>query len=450
MSTSPSTVLPNVETAAAWKQEVNDRLAAHRTRRTRRGDDHPTLPGLETHQAQEHLKSSIAAKVAARYANAPTYSEILAAEAQNAASAAAVAAKAAGEAHAAAQAILTGLDLGRAHTADELPNNLQTPKSAARAEQFRQSRAETALESGRDTGSETRREPWQDTHPVSGPSPSPAVDSRVEKSTIASDGVRITLAERTSEDDLEVTPQPISANLIEFPRELVATRRARPRAAEGPLREEPGHKAGRPQLRIFEVEPDSISNVATQEPNQTEWASIRLGAHPMNDLGAREDARAHTAHKSAAAGAHAAAASRLELPLQTASLEDRTMGAVVDFVVVTAAFLLFVLAFVACSAVPPMGKGVLMSGVTAYFVMAVGYQLLFFAFAESTPGMRYAKIALCTFDDENPTPRQMRIRIAAMLLSLCPLGLGCAWVFFDEDHLSWHDRITRTYQRSYR
>jgi hypothetical protein len=64
--------------------------------------------------------------------------------------------------------------------------------------------------------------------------------------------------------------------------------------------------------------------------------------------------------------------------------------------------------------------------------------------------MRYAKIALCTFDDENPSRRAMRGRIGALLLSALPLGLGFLWTFFDEDHLSWHDRITRTYQRSYR
>ena len=53
---------------------------------------------------------------------------------------------------------------------------------------------------------------------------------------------------------IETTPLP--ANLIEFPRELVATRKARPRLAEGPLREE---LPPEPQLRIFEVEPEQIS-----------------------------------------------------------------------------------------------------------------------------------------------------------------------------------------------
>jgi len=38
-------------------------------------------------------------------------------------------------------------------------------------------------------------------------------------------------------------------------------------------------------------------------------------------------------------------------------------------------------------------------------------------------------------------------RLCALLFSLAPLGLGVAWALFDEDHLSWHDRISKTYQR---
>jgi len=83
----------------------------------------------------------------------------------------------------------------------------------------------------------------------------------------------------------------------------------------------------------------------------------------------------------------------------------------------------------------------------AFFVL---YQWLFFTYADGTPGMRYAKIALCTFEDENPTRQQMRRRIVALLLSALPVGLGFVWALFDDDRMTWHDRISRTYQRSYR
>ena len=63
--------------------------------------------------------------------------------------------------------------------------------------------------------------------------------------------------------------------------------------------------------------------------------------------------------------------------------------------------------------------------------------------------MRYAKIALCTFEDENPTRKAMCRRVWFLFLSVAPLGLGCAWALFDPDRLSWHDRLSRIYQRSY-
>src|SRR6202000_2685257 len=74
-----------------------------------------------------------------------------------------------------------------------------------------------------------------------------------------------------------VTPAvPLAANLIEFPRELVAARKVRPRLAEGPLRDaEP--QSG--QLRIFEVEPEAIDHRpgVTQAATGLDWASIPLG-----------------------------------------------------------------------------------------------------------------------------------------------------------------------------
>ncbi len=55
----------------------------------------------------------------------------------------------------------------------------------------------------------------------------------------------------------ETSPaEPIAANLIEFPRQLVAARKARPRLAEGPLRDEDSPATS--QLRIFEVETEQI------------------------------------------------------------------------------------------------------------------------------------------------------------------------------------------------
>src|SRR5271163_3607144 len=110
------------------------------------------------------------------------------------------------------------------------------------------------------------------------------------KPSLARPRLRPAIIEATDDDeDLEeepITPiQPLPAKLLEFPRELIATRKARPRLAEGPLREEYDHDATRSQLRIFEVEPETISTEPVVEPVLREWSQIRLDP-PTDGFGA--------------------------------------------------------------------------------------------------------------------------------------------------------------------
>jgi uncharacterized RDD family membrane protein YckC len=126
------------------------------------------------------------------------------------------------------------------------------------------------------------------------------------------------------------------------------------------------------------------------------------------------------------------------------------MAAFTDICLITIGFVSFLMVFLACTPHPPSGRPALLASAATFAGFILLYQWLFFAFAEATPGMRYAKIALCTFDDENPDRKALRRRIAAACLATIPLGLGFLWALLDEDRLGWHDRMTRTYQRSYR
>lgn len=131
-------------------------------------------------------------------------------------------------------------------------------------------------------------------------------------------------------------------------------------------------------------------------------------------------------------------------------MSDRLLATLVDAALVLGAFLSFVAVFVGCTAHPPTGRPALIVAAAALVGFIVLYQWLFFTYAESTPGMRFAKIALCTFEDENPGRKTLQHRIGALFLAALPLGLGFLWALLDEDRLGWHDRMTRTYQRSYR
>ena len=237
-------------------------------------------------------------------------------------------------------------------------------------------------------------------------------------------------------DYVALEAAPIHGNLIEFPRELVAPRRARPRLAEGPLRDEV-----EPQLRIFEV--DAVQEV-------TAPAVVDLQSIPDWQSGVLESAMVEPWQNPYQAPV--AAQTQLTLAPHTAPVERRLMSAVVDGSLILGGWLVAVAA-AAQIAGPVLGAlslpllAAAAAGSLALF--AVLFQLLFFTLSDSTPGMRWARIGLCTFGDSNPSRRAMRRRIVSSLLAACPLGLGLAWVFMDNDRLGWHDRMSRMYQRAY-
>ena len=61
--------------------------------------------------------------------------------------------------------------------------------------------------------------------------------------------------------------------------------------------------------------------------------------------------------------------------------------------------------------------------------------------------MKYARLELRTFSGERPVRAQRSARFAALMLSLLPVGLGVVWSLFDDQHLCWHDRLSKTYPR---
>lgn len=227
--------------------------------------------------------------------------------------------------------------------------------------------------------------------------------------------------------------QPIPGNLIEFPRQLVAPRKARPRLAEGPLREDAPVE---PQLRIFEVDAEQISaepvEAVTAAP---EWQSLLLESTTTVTVTAPLEAQA-----------------QFTLQPQTAPIERRLMAGAVDAVCVLAGMAAFGAVVVEIAGhnlkmLPLPLLGAVAGG--TLLVLYVAYQMLFFTLNGDTPGMRYARIGLCTFGDRNPSRKAMRRRVLATLLAVCPLGLGLAWACLDDEKLGWHDRMSRMYQRAY-
>jgi uncharacterized RDD family membrane protein YckC len=89
-----------------------------------------------------------------------------------------------------------------------------------------------------------------------------------------------------------------------------------------------------------------------------------------------------------------------------------------------------------------------LSAAICFFTFAFVYLQyfgLFTIFGGSTPGMMVAGLQVASFTGDEPTPRQYFLRAIGYVLSVGTCFLGFLWVMWDEDGLTWHDRISETY-----
>ncbi|UWZ86235.1 RDD family protein [Occallatibacter riparius] len=470
---------------AAWKQEVARRIAAHKNRK---GASAPEEPA-QAHNFGSSLAAQAASRVAARFAQAPSYTEMQAEEARLAVRAAEIATKVALEAQAAAEealaemhaaaaeqkrgpAVVESIASARVEAVEEIAVSVAEPEMVSVPEPVWMSEAvaevvsepfatvpvqtaESAPESvitqhvvdGRSFGIR-----WESDaavrvlQPRHAPAPEPFEIDREDWWTPAE--VSATLRN----EPIAIESDAGTANLIAFPREIIATRKMRPRLAE-PVTA----AATERQLSIFEVDPGTVStepepvadpwpaqewapagwNSATvsetahwpvEQVSGPKWSGMELDAHPVVERRTEPEAV------------------RAKQEVHLASLGYRLMAMAVDGGLILAGF--FAVAIMLSSSVQPLSpRSAEVFAVLGLAFAGLAYNALFLGLGVSTPGMRYAGIALSTFEDEVPTRAQLRRRLGAMVLSLAPVALGLVWSVFDEDHLSWHDRFSETYLR---
>jgi uncharacterized RDD family membrane protein YckC len=98
-----------------------------------------------------------------------------------------------------------------------------------------------------------------------------------------------------------------------------------------------------------------------------------------------------------------------------------------------------------------LGGDLVISRQTAPFLLAVGavialfYRSIWYFGNRDTPGMRFAGLQLVDFDGKRPDRDQRAMRQIAGILSLMAAGLGLVWALVDEESLTWHDHISKTF-----
>ncbi len=83
--------------------------------------------------------------------------------------------------------------------------------------------------------------------------------------------------------------------------------------------------------------------------------------------------------------------------------------------------------------------------IATFVIVYLQYFAMFTVFGGTTPGMMLRGLHVVSFSGDEPTPRQMLWRSAGYMLSAGTFFIGFLWAMWDEDALTWHDRLSHTY-----
>jgi uncharacterized RDD family membrane protein YckC len=81
--------------------------------------------------------------------------------------------------------------------------------------------------------------------------------------------------------------------------------------------------------------------------------------------------------------------------------------------------------------------------------LLIFYRVLWCLGRGDTPGMKWTHLRLVNFDGQKPNRKQRFYRLCSGALSLFAAGLGLLWALVDEETLTWHDHISKTFPTPY-
>jgi uncharacterized RDD family membrane protein YckC len=128
-----------------------------------------------------------------------------------------------------------------------------------------------------------------------------------------------------------------------------------------------------------------------------------------------------------------------------ASIDDRRLAALIDLGCLLFAYGGFLMLFGSLGGQFTLSKLTAVVYATTFAIVYLQYFALFTIFGGTTPGMMMRNLQVSSFSGGPPTPRQMLLRSAGYMLSAGTFFLGFLWAMWDEDQLTWHDRLSRTY-----
>ena len=128
-----------------------------------------------------------------------------------------------------------------------------------------------------------------------------------------------------------------------------------------------------------------------------------------------------------------------------ASIEERRIAGLIDTGCLLFAYGGFLTLFGSLGGQFTLSKLSAMMCFATFVIVYLQYFALFTVFGGTTPGMMLRGLHVVSFSGEPPTPRQMLWRSVGYVLSAGTFFMGFVWALWDEDALTWHDRLSRTY-----
>jgi uncharacterized RDD family membrane protein YckC len=132
-------------------------------------------------------------------------------------------------------------------------------------------------------------------------------------------------------------------------------------------------------------------------------------------------------------------------PVPVAPLDERRRAGLFDAAFLVLAYAGFLALFKALGGHFSFGKPDALVYAATLLLFCAQYLALFTVFGGATPGMLLRGLRVVSFDGSAPTRRQLVWRSFGYLVSGGTAFIGFLWAVWDEDNLTWHDRISQTY-----
>jgi uncharacterized RDD family membrane protein YckC len=123
----------------------------------------------------------------------------------------------------------------------------------------------------------------------------------------------------------------------------------------------------------------------------------------------------------------------------------RATAAALDASMILIAFGVMLGTFLTMAHPAPLSRTALLMTAGLLAISALLYGLVFAIAGTVTPGLRWTHLRLINFDGFAPDWRSRALRLTGCWIGVLSGGLGLMWALVDEENLTWHDHISKTF-----